>query len=317
VARYGDEKAQKPRYDLEAARSLIARSTPAAASWGPARTADQRPVEPAAHPLTGAAVDVTRFTVQRRIAPAGRGMSTLDLDADALARSRALADVRLVDSSGRQVPYVIERQDEPLALSLSLGPRRELPDNESAYTVRMPYTTLPSGTRLVITTPAGVFEREVRLLEPGEGSRDARLIGSRSWRHAEPDHAPPALSFDLPERISRQIELRISEGDNAPLTIRSAKLFMPAHALRFHHPGSALTLLYGNSEVGPPRYDLALLAPRIYREPAQRVYFATAINPGSEKESGVERHFFWIVIGGVALVLMLLLARLLSGLSPR
>ena len=33
-------------------------------------------------------------------------------------RSRDLADVRLIDSSGRQVPFIVERRDEPLVIEL-------------------------------------------------------------------------------------------------------------------------------------------------------------------------------------------------------
>ncbi|HEX6178134.1 MAG TPA: hypothetical protein VF057_07235, partial [Thermoanaerobaculia bacterium] len=203
-----------------------------------------------------------------------------------------------------------------LVLNVSVGTRRDTSENVSSYALRLPYPTLPRGSRLVLTTNAGVFERSVMLHETIGESRDRRVLGRAFWRHTDPDRAAPPLIFDLPTRVSRTVELTINEGDNAPLPIASAKLLLPAHALRFHHPGSPLTLIYGNPEAAPPRYDLALLAPRLFREPAQQVFFANAVTPGSTDDGGVERHFFWIAIAVVALLLMLLLARLLAGLSP-
>lgn len=316
IARYGDERAEAPRYDLEAARSLIARADASRAKWGAAKPIRIAAIDPAPLPTAGAALDRREFRIARRIAPAARGMSILPLDADVLARSRELADVRLVDSQGHQVPFIVERRDEPLVVSLVIGQRREPERGVSGYTITLPYATLPQGSRIVLATSARVFDREVTLIEPGEGTRDHGVIAARSWRHAEPDHPAPTLAFDLPPRLSKAIELRIAEGDNAPLPISSAKLLMPAHALRFYHPGLPLTLVYGNPDAAPPRYDLALLAPRLFREPAQQVFFAGAVTPGSNDEGGVERHFFWIAIAAVALLLMLLLARLLGGLAP-
>jgi hypothetical protein len=317
VARFGDESLRRPRYDLEAARPLINRAGLSTATWGDVR--DVRAAQshtPGPLPLEGASVDRSKFAVERRIAPAGRGMSTLPLDADVLARSRELADVRLVDSHGRQVPFIVERRDEPLVINVNVGQRRNAGENVSAYSLRLPYPTLPRGSRLVLTTNAGVFERGVVLHETLPDSRDRRVLGRAFWRHADPDHAAPPVTFELPTRVSRSIELTINEGDNAPLPLASAKLLLPAHALRFHHPGSPLTLIYGNPEAAAPRYDLALLAPRLFREPAQQVFFANPVTPGQTDDGGVQRHFFWIAIAAVALLLMLLLARLLGGLTP-
>ena len=317
VARFGDEKLERPQYDLDAVRPTIAGAPLAAAEWGDVRDLRRgRAVGRAPLPLDGASIDRSKFAVERRIAPAGRGMSTLPLDADVLARSRDLADVRLVDSRGRQVPFVVERREEPLVLNVSVGQRRDAGENVSSYTLRLPYSTLPRGSRLVLTADAAAFERSVTLHETLENSRDRRLIGRAFWRHADADSDAPPLTFDLPTRVARTLELTVSEGGDAPLPIASAKLLLPAHALRFHHPGSPLTLIYGNPQAAPARYDLAPLAPRLFREPPQQVFFANTVAPGESGEGGVERHFFWIAIAAVALLLMLLLARLLGGLTP-
>lgn len=243
-------------------------------------------------------------------------MSSLPLDADTLARSREVSDVRIIDSENRQVPFIVERRAEPLLIDLTIGPRAQREGNVSLYPLRLPYATLPSSTRLVVTTPAGVFERAVDLRDATDGGRDPVVIGSATWRHADPGRLAPSLSFDVPTRVSRELELRIVDGDNAPLPVSTAHLVMPSVALRFIHPGAPLTLLYGNDDLAAPRYDLALLAPRLFREPAQEIRFESPVTGALTSEDGAgERRFFWIAIGAIALVLMFLLARLLKPLA--
>ncbi|HUP50102.1 MAG TPA: DUF3999 family protein [Thermoanaerobaculia bacterium] len=316
TARYGDPSLRAPQYDLEAARSFVGRSRPATARWQPvtASTAAVRAAASAPLPAVGAPIDRSEFAISRRIAPAPPGMSILPLDADVLARSRELADVRLVDTTGRQVPFIVQHRDEPLVVPISVGPRREEKGNVSLYALKLPYATPPSGTRLIITTSPGVFEREVRLQAAGE-DREPRVLASSTWRHADPDRDPPPLTVNLPRRTGRELELRIAEGDNATLPITAARLLFPSFALRFHHPGTPLTLIYGNPKATAPRYDLALLAPRIFREPAQQVEVTAAGIGGDSILGSIERRFFWIAIAVVALGLMLLLARLLGPLA--
>lgn len=316
TARYGDATMDAPRYDLAALRPLIARAGVQRGEWETPRPirSPQGHRRAAAMPALGDPVDRARFAVTRRIAPAARGMSTLPLDADVLARSRDLADVRLLDSSGRQVPFIIERRGEPLMLSLSIGSRAG-GKNVSQYAIKLPYATLPSGTRLALSAGTAVFQRQITLRETAEEQREPNVIATTWWRHADPGRKPPALMIDLPSRIDPDLQLLVNEPADAQLSITSVRLLMPAAALRFHHPGSPLTLVYGNPEASPPQYDLALLTPRLFREPAQEVFFATAVVPGTRDEGGFRLHFFWIAIAVVALALMLMLARLLAPLA--
>src|SRR6185369_10488919 len=92
------------------------------------------------------------------------------------------------------------------------------------------------------------------------------------WRHADPELPAPALSMELPTLRVGELSLVIDEGDNAPLPLHDATLLLPAYRLRFFRDGhTPLTLLYGRSDLGMPRYDLALLAPRLLGAPAQDV----------------------------------------------
>ncbi|HET7433482.1 MAG TPA: DUF3999 family protein [Thermoanaerobaculia bacterium] len=311
TARYGDVTLEAPRYDIEASRRFVHDAKVALATWvgaagaSPA-DASRRAGAPAAPTFLGAPVSRKSFQFSRPIPKATPGLTVLALDADVLARSRELADVRIVDSKGNQVPYLVERRDEPLVLKLAL-PQRTAEGSTSTYAFTLPYATLPYGTSLVVTTTARVFDRAVTL------RRDDGVLASETWHAADPELLPPALRFEAP-RGARDVQLVIDEGDNAPLPLASAELLLPSYALRFTHPGAPLFLVYGNATAQPPRYDLALLAPRLFGEPARELTLGAAAPPAHEEEHR-ERNFFWIGIAIVAVVLIALLARLLAPLA--
>ena len=103
----------------------------------------------------------------------------------------------------------------------------------------------------------------------------------------------------------------VDEGDNAPLPIASARLLVPNVALRYYDPGVPLTLRYGNPKAEPPRYDLALLATRVFAAPAHDVALSNDLKAAPDTTTNNERRFFWIAIVAVVAVLLVLLARLL------
>jgi len=62
----------------------------------------------------------------------------------------------------------------------------------------------------------------------------------------------------------RELLVIISEGDNTPLPLVSARVLLPAYRLRlFRERGAALRLAYGRDDLSSPQYDLALLAPQL------------------------------------------------------
>jgi hypothetical protein len=66
--------------------------------------------------------------------------------------------------------------------------------------------------------------------------------------------------------------------------------------------------------VGAPRYDLALLAPRLRAAPAQELALAAAppAGPASEAAASRARAVFWAVLGATVLGLLALVGRLLT-----
>jgi len=317
TATYGDPQLQRPHYDLEASRRGIPTVAVAQAKWSPATVAPRSSAPGDGVPMAGAPIERKAFRYARTLGAMPRGLTSLVLDAHVLAHSDALRDVRLTDSGGNQIPYLIECRDSPLPIRLAVPGRQSAERNQSVYRFTLPYDALPAGAKLVLRTSARVFDRQVVLRRPADEShgRDAEVIESATWQSSDPDSDPPPLTFAAPARRAHALELEIDEGDNAPLPIVSAELLLPSYALRFVNPGSPLTLLYGNGSIAPPRYDLALLAPRLFGQSSHEVTLAAAEPADGAGTTSRERKIFWIVIAAAAVILLFTLTRLLRGVT--
>jgi hypothetical protein len=308
---------RRGRKPLLACLALLAAGPAAAGRVStPAAAPDAPPV-----PRLGAPVEVGAFRFARGIGEEPPGLASLALDAAVLAHCAAtLGDLRIVDGSGRQVPYVLERRDEPLSLPLGelakTATKGGTPE-VSRYTLRLPYATLPA-SRLLLVTRARVFERDVRLLRPAGAGRDAeeeRVLAALTWRHADPDNPAPPLALELPANAGDRFEIAIDEGDNAPLPLDAPRLLLPSYRLRYFPPaegGAHLELLYGRPDLGPPRYDLALFTARMLGDSAREVTLLPEPKPGTVRDAAaVPRTVFWVALAGAVVVLLILLARLL------
>jgi len=340
TARFGDRSAAPPSYDLEAMRELAGRAHPAAAAWGALR--DLAPAEPFAAassvPQVGAPIERGRFRFARGISTGPPGLASLVLDAAVLAHAApGLGDLRIVvrvegsGDTGHQIPYVLERRDEPMSLTLAAlekeAAKKGDPPGLSRYALKLPYATLPAA-RLVLATKARVFEREVRLLqaehsersEGAEGSQGAgrgrepaedRVVAVASWRHADPETPAPPIGLDLP--AGDRFELVIDEGDNAPLPLEPPQLQLPSVRLRYFQPvEGSLELLYGEPGLAPPRYDLSLFSAQLLGETARDVTLRPEPKPGEVPDAAaVPRTVFWAALGIAVLALLVVLGRLL------
>jgi len=329
VARFGDPRLAAPRYDLEAARDTIP-TTPARAAW---RAEPPRIVAPESEglpmPDVGSALATEGFEYVREIPAGPAGLITVPLDAAVMAhsgiRSRRFTDLRVIDRSGLQVPYLLEKRDEPLIVETTME-RRDLPSTVQApggrvtsYAVRVPHQALPNA-RLVLSTQARVFRRSVTLgrVAPAAERRPARLVahGNVTWVHADETTAAPTVTFPLPESIEGDLFLIVEEGDNQPLPIDKVTILLPSYAVRlFRRPDLPLRLIYGKDRVPSPRYDLQLLAPQLMGRLAEEVV------PGpesrfAESEAGsaiepVPPVVFWAVLALAVLVLLTMIVKLM------
>ena len=332
IARYGNRTMEAPAYDLEALRASIDPSKLPDAAWGEPRAVIERPGSPPP-PVglePGSVLDQTGFRYVRRIPGAAAGLVALQLDGGVLANSAGpqarFSDVRVLDAGNRQIPYLVERRDEPLEVALTLAPTvdakaaelKTVPGQQrSIYRVSLPHHRLPAST-LVLDTSARVFQRSVQVgfeRPPDRRHRDAWFdVHSTSvWRHVDQQTAAPALSVRLEGDDQRDLLVVVDEGDNAALPITGARLLLPSYRLRFYQPPDAsLRLAYGRADLQPPRYDLALLAQQVMGSPARAAAAEpeSAEPPASAAGSLLSPWMFWTFLGVAVLVLIGLIARL-------
>ena len=326
TARFGRSNLRAPQYDLEARREAIMKTRTAEAHWG--ETASTR-VEVSAEdapalPAAGASIDAGAFRYSRVLPSSRRGLTAVPLDAAVLAHSD-LSDIRVASSDGRQVPYLLEKVEEPLTIDLRelevtpppgrLAGRDQGEGARSFYRLRLPYESLPA-SRLVLQTSARVFQRRVVVLvekDPHDLRKESwsASVAEAAWRHGDPETAAPSLVLQLPPLRTSEALIMIEEGDNASLPLGPPKLLLPGYRLRFFREDEgSLSLLYGNHGLSAPRYDLALLAPRLVGAAALEV------KPGPEnaypaKSEAVPRRVFWLVLALATAALMVLIVRLL------
>jgi hypothetical protein len=256
----------------------------------------------------GAPLDVERFRYAREVLQRKPGLASLILDEPVLAHS-GLADLRIADAQGRQIPYLRERSADPLIVELP-APEKLEEERRSRYRLKMPHPRLPEG-RLIVDTPAGVFERSVHLEGPLSRRGRPEWIGSsQTWRHTGPGPAPP-LTLEIPADAGKTVDLVLDEGDNAPLPLGRMRLHLETWTLRFFHPGGrGVRLLYGQDRLGEPRYDLSLIAAQLDPSWAREVTLAPEPAGDRGDPARVPRGLFWGALVAAVAVLLVVLARM-------
>jgi hypothetical protein len=332
TARYGNPTLNAPRYDLEAARDQLRIDTVADAKWSEARVRSEGQSTVPAPPLptVGASLDSSQFKYVRPVAPGNAGLVAVALDANVLAHSggpdRSFSDVRVVDASDRQIPYIVEHTAEPLSLELVIErlatPPKTLPaaqSGRSVYRVKYPVSGLPP-TRLVLTTSARVFQRSVMVAEErepdGTRRRDPWLdaIASARWIHVDQDKPATALTVAVRPPAGSELLVIVDEGDNTPLPITNARVLLPSYRLRlFRAEDARLRVAYGRSDLSRPQYDLALLAPQLLGSPAADAALEPESSTGAPPAAValVSPRLFWVAMAIAVVVLVGLIARLL------
>jgi hypothetical protein len=326
MARYGNPGLDAPHYDLEALRGSVDITGVAEAVWGEPRALVETAgrAAPSTVPEPGRALDPEGFQYRRNI-PAAAGLLALTLDAAVLAHSRGpasrFADVRVLDGQHRQIPYLIERRDEPLEVTLAIvgaSASAATPPGQqrSVYRVSQPYERLPTAT-LLLDTPARIFHRSVQIgfeRPPDRQHRDTwfDVRSTDIWRHADEQAPAPPLSVRVEGTASRDLLVVIDEGDNAPLPLNGARLLLPTYRLRFYNgSGAPVQLAYGRTDLQPPQYDLALLAEHVMGAPARDVAAdAEQERNGAAAAPLVPAWLFWTLLGAAVLVLLGVIARL-------
>jgi hypothetical protein len=138
-------------------------------------------------------------------------------------------------------------------------------------------------------------------------------LDEQTWRNLGAGRVAPPLSLRVPARTGSELMLVIDEGDNSPLQIASPKLYLPTYRLRFiRRSDDALWLMYGQEGLAAPRYDLALLAPRVLGARVPEVGLSDVTEELPPNTGGrVGTFVFWGALILVLVVLLGLVARLL------
>jgi hypothetical protein len=326
TARYGARGLRAPSYDLAALREALGPEGLARdvhdARFGATRelfvttTSDEPDIADAVG--GGAKIDVRGFRSRRAVEQGPPGLNAVRLDPAVLAGSRTLSDLRIVDGRSVQVPYIQESLGEPTILDLAepTPTPEHAQERQSAYGLTLPYGTLPAA-RLTFTTTARVFERRVWLVRVEiRNPRDPPVqvvLDEQVWRNRNTGNKAPPLSLQVPAHAGAELLLIVDEGDNSPLLIENPRLYLPTYRLRFiRRNEEQLWLMYGEDGLAAPRYDLALLAPRVLGARVPEVGLSDV-----EEElpilgvSRVGTIVFWCALVLALLVLFGLVARLL------
>jgi len=318
----GAPNAAAPRYDVAAFGADWGRLPSLAAPAAPrAANPAYRPAQiPAEIPEFGGPIDTTKWNHSRAVRLAEPGAQVLELDPEALARSRAdLADLRLV-RDGRQVPYLLEQSSRvrAVALPLAAAPDAKRPA-VGRWELALPAPGMPVN-RLRLTIAEPLFARTIvvgEVLPDSRGQSWPRILGSAAVQRRNPAE-PTVFTIPLQSRPqSGTILVEIDHGDNAPFAPVAAEAIYPARRIHFRAgEAAACTLVYGNPAASAPRYDLQLAAPRLLAAPQHTATLAPAGTSGAARAvfdlgGPAARYLFWGALALVAGFLVWLVARLL------
>ena len=270
---------------------------------------------------SGTAIDLAKWKFRKRIELGTVGVQQLELDLETLSRANPFfSDLRVI-RGGTQQPYLLERTSfvrnfTPAAEKLT-DPKRP---TVTRWSLRLPDTALPV-SELACETDAPFFRRDTIVSEDISDERgDLHTVcrGSVSWLRAS-GGKKTTLRIPLSGPITTdKLVLEFDNGDNAPLELKEFKLSYRATRILFKAaPGADTFLYFGNRDATSPRYDLELVAPQLLAAektkaklgPAEQLKKSSWIE--HERFQGTGSWIFWIALGGVVIVLLIVIARLL------
>lgn len=260
----GNAQAPEPRYDIVALSDKLrdANASSATASAVAANAEFRKTATAPAVGETGAAIDVSAWSLQRAIQISEAGVIELELDPAVLARcENDLNDVRIV-REGHQVPFLAIKPglERERAVSFVEVADPKTPSS-SKWDITMPFPNFP-GSTLLLDSPTPLFRRTLSVTEQihNEQGHFERILGTANWQRT-PGQAP--ITFHLPLYTAPRTEtirLTTDNGDNAPLQLTSVRIVYPIVRLLFRVPDTKpLHICYGNRRAPRTRYDLDLV----------------------------------------------------------
>jgi hypothetical protein len=256
----------------------------------------------------GPDLSLARFAFERDVI-ATPGWARILLDRDILARTRPdVADVRLVDAAGRQIPFFLWNTGDEDAWDAAPLVRKE----EGRVTeIRVPLDgTAPVGS-VQIQTSASTFARSVTILR--DTGRATVALRHVTWDGVS---RGSTLVVALNERIGDTLLLRIDNGDNAPLPVEAVRVTYPRWELRARIPEGGARLVYGSPGATEPAYDLYLLRQEILQMPVGDATVGPERPLAAPATSAVDQGMTLVGVGLLAVGLLGMVVRVLRGMPP-
>lgn len=325
--RFGGGRAYPPQYDLTA----LLPATGTAAEVGerlydptladavrlsaivPNPHFDPAPFLAFAH-RPGNELDVRRYRHRREleVAASPEGLARLTLDLEDLARARPdLADLRVVDGKDRQWAYLLERGADEEVRPLAAAPPG-VEGGVSRYYLNLPATPATLA-RLVLDTDAAFFDRDYELV--GRRGKDEVVLARGRLVRRLGDPRPVTIACAA--TAIEELELRVFDGNDAPISLTSVRGYFPVPAVYFAAPAGRYALLLGDPEAGAPRYELERVrglvlavasteaqAAALAENPAYRAHVRLA------SDEVMQQLLLWLALGAAVVVLTVLTLRL-------
>ncbi|WP_395753112.1 hypothetical protein [Prosthecobacter sp.] len=317
----GNAQAAEPSYDIAALGEKLRDAT---AQSGMASAVEPNPVfnKTATAPDVGdvgPAIDVSPWSFQRPVKFTEAGVVVVELTPEVLACSaNDLHDVRVV-RDGHQIPFLaikpgVERE-QPVTIAEIQDPQAP---TWSKWDIQMPFANFPA-SELLLDSPTPLFARTLTVSEQHETERGhfERILSNANWQR-RPGQPPATFHLSL-YSAPRAPTIRVAtdNGDNARLTITSARVLYPVVRLLFRVPDTTpVQLCYGNRNAPYTRYDLQLVRPEF--ESATKVAGMLGdeeklpgFEAGPNGASGKGGPWIWVALALVVGALLWVVAKML------
>ena len=249
---------------------------------------------------------LARFRYERPIE--GAGWVRVALGRDVLARTRPdLADVRVVDSAGRQVPFLLWDTDEEEPVTIGEVERRE--EGRSTL-LRIPIDGGAPVATLALTTSRDVFERTVTVLR--DAGRSTIPLRQVVW--SGPTRGS-TLAMEIGDRVGDTLLVRIDNGDDAPLPIDAIVVTAARWEIRTRLPEGGARLVYGAPGASAPEFDLALLSDEVRRMPVASATLGEERTLAAPAPTLLDRGATLAGVAMLAVGLLGMVVRVLRGVS--
>ena len=224
---------------------------------------------------------------------------------------------------GCRIAYEIVEAPELVDLPV-VGPARGTGSEESRWLVDLGIENVPASSVRFQTGPAGQaeFHRTVRVDVSIDGEDWRRVGQGNVYRYPKPgsnDHEQDQrtlLQVRFPETRGRYWRVDVLNRDDSPIEgLRPSLEGTPRRIVFRQKPGTTYQLLYGNSRISAPEYDLARITSREELEAAAVGELGPeATHSGYlSPEPWSERHpiVLWVALGFAVAILGLLALRAL------